>query len=493
MEKKALLAVSFGTSHNDTREKTIDCIEAQLGKTLPDRQVYRAFTSKMIVKKLRARDGAEIDTVAEAMERMLRDGVTDVLVQPTHLLNGTENDAMRWDAESFRARFQELRFASPLLTTDADLRRMVGIMKDEFQNLGEEEAVIFMGHGTEHYADAVYAALDYRFKAEGCPRFFMATVEGYPTIEDALQQLGQLGGIRTVCLAPFMIVAGEHAKNDMAGDEADSWKNLVTRAGYECRCLSRGLGEFSAVREMLCDHARTADGRIAPGKLYGIGVGPGDPELLTIKALRRIRECDLLALPDSDRGGCAAYRIAEQAWPGIQGKPAVSVLMPMTHDKVLLEKSHRAAADLLETHLAAGKTIGFLTLGDPTVYSTYFYVHRLVAADGFETEIIPGVPSFCAAAARLGESLGERAEMIHIVPSSHGVEEALKLPGVKILMKAGSKLGAVRQVLLQSGAEANMVENCGMEQEKIYRGAAEIPADAGYFSLILVRDRRKLK
>lgn len=227
------------------------------------------------------------------------------------------------------------------------------------------------------------------------------------------------------------------------------------------------------------------------GKLIGIGTGPGDPELMTIKACRALRECDVLAVPDSEKGQSAAYRIVEQACPEVAEKPSISVVMPMTHDLEKLQASHRAAADLVEQQLDQGKNVVFITLGDPTVYSTYMYVHQLVMQDGYDVEIIPGVTSFCAAAARLNVSLGERAQMIHIVPSSHGVTEALKLPGVKILMKAGSKMAQVRQDILDSGKEAKMVENCGMPGEKLYQSAEEIPQQPGYFSLIIVKDGGK--
>lgn len=227
------------------------------------------------------------------------------------------------------------------------------------------------------------------------------------------------------------------------------------------------------------------------GKLIGIGVGPGDPELITVKALRRLKECGVIIVPDADKGESTAYNIAVKACPEIADKPSVSVVMPMTHDLSELNRAHRLAADKIEKLLDEGKTAAFITLGDATVYSTYMYIHKLVLADGYEAEIVSGVPSFCAAAARLNISLAERAEMLHIVPSSHGVEKALDMPGVKVLMKAGSKMGLVKDSLIRSEKDVYMVENCGMENENVYKSAREIPDGAGYFSLIIVKDRRK--
>lgn len=229
------------------------------------------------------------------------------------------------------------------------------------------------------------------------------------------------------------------------------------------------------------------------GKLTGIGVGPGDPELITLKALKYLKACDVLAIPDADKGTSVAYKIAAEAWPELSEKASITVVMPMTHDIKKLNEYHRAAADKVEAELDKGNNVAFITLGDPTVYSTYMYVHKLVMADGYDVQIISGVPSFCAVAARLNMSLAERAEMLHIVPSSHGVEQALSMPGAKVLMKAGSKMGIVKKALIESDMDVCMVENCGMETEHVYMSAEDIPEDAGYFSLIIARDRRKSK
>lgn len=226
------------------------------------------------------------------------------------------------------------------------------------------------------------------------------------------------------------------------------------------------------------------------GKLIGIGVGPGDPELMTFKALKAIKECDVLAVPDADKGTSTAYRIVEGLWPEVESKEYFTLVMPMTHDMAKLRENYRRAADKVEEYLNSGRTVGFITLGDPTVYSTYMYVHKLILEDGFEAEIISGVTSFCAAAARLNISLAERTEMLHVVPSSHGIEKALDMPGTKVLMKAGSKMALVKEKLLNSEMNVMMVENCGMDTERVFRSASEIPENAGYFSLIIAKDRK---
>lgn len=256
--KKAVLVVSFGTSHRDTREKTIGAIENLIADALPDQRTYRAWTSGMIIRKLRERDGYEVDTVEQAMGRMLADGVTQVTVQPTHIVNGIENDRMKRDVLLYADRFESIRFGTPLLTEDADSEQAIsGIMK-EFPDLGPDTALVFMGHGTTHYANAIYAALDYKFKDMGYPNVFVGTVEAYPSME-TLRKMVKEGGYRKVVLAPFMIVAGEHAKHDMASDDESSWKRQFEAEGLSVSCIMKGLGEYEAIRQMFLGHVRAAE------------------------------------------------------------------------------------------------------------------------------------------------------------------------------------------------------------------------------------------
>ena len=223
--------------------------------------------------------------------------------------------------------------------------------------------------------------------------------------------------------------------------------------------------------------------------LYGLGIGPGDPELITLKALRLIKESPVIALPGKDPKDTVAYKIVVQAYPELDQKELLAIDMPMTKDPVLLEESHRSGAEQIIGALEAGKQVAFLTLGDPTVYSTYLYVHKRVLNAGYEANIVSGITSFCAVSARLNMGLVEKAEPLHVIPASYQISEAMKLPGTKVLMKAGKKMKLVKDELKKSGAEAVMIENCGMPGEKIYRCADEIPEDAGYYSLIIVKEK----
>lgn len=256
-KKRAILVVSFGTSYHDTREKTIDKIEEDIQKAYPDYKIYRAFTSKMIIDILRKRDNIHIDTVDEAIRRMIIDGVTDLIIQPTHIINGIENDFMLEDLRRYKDKFATLKVGSPLLTSTADFKELVAILEDNFKNVNKDEALIFMGHGSSHHANAVYPALDYAFKDHGFKNFFVGTVEGYPEIDSVIKFLKEFKP-KKVHLTPLMVVAGDHALNDMASDEEDSWKTLLENEGYEVDCIVKGLGEYPEVRDMFIKHINDA-------------------------------------------------------------------------------------------------------------------------------------------------------------------------------------------------------------------------------------------
>ena len=226
------------------------------------------------------------------------------------------------------------------------------------------------------------------------------------------------------------------------------------------------------------------------GTLFGVGVGPGDPDLMTYKAVETIEKCQVIAVPAKGKEYAVSYQIASGKVENIGEKEYINLATPMTKDRQVLEESYEKAAEEIIIELEKGKDVAYLTLGDPTVYSTYMYIHRIVREKGYPAVIINGIPSFCAASARLGESLADRSGQLHIIPSSYAIEEALEYPGTKVLMKAASKLGEVKKVLTQRcrTAEVKMVENCGMPEEQIYIGTGKIPETAGYYTLLIIKD-----
>ena len=256
--KKALLTVSFGTSHLDTLEKNIAAIERDLAAALPDRTPRRAFTSGMIMKKLRQRDGIVIPNVDEVLAQLAEEGFEDVLIQPTHVINGEEYDKLCAQARPYEERFARLRLGTPLLTDAEDYRALAQAVLPTLPEKRGDTSVVFMGHGSEHHANAVYAMLDYLFRDLGREDIHIGTVEGYPGLDEVRRRINDRGGVSRVLLLPLMIVAGDHAKNDLAGDEDDSWKSIFQKAGYDVQCVLSGLGENPAVREIFAHHARRA-------------------------------------------------------------------------------------------------------------------------------------------------------------------------------------------------------------------------------------------
>lgn len=230
------------------------------------------------------------------------------------------------------------------------------------------------------------------------------------------------------------------------------------------------------------------------GILYGIGIGPGDPELMTIKAVRLIKSCSVIAIPRSGDGERVALSIAAQAVPELSEKHIIELEMPMTRDKEMLRRSHEAAASTIISYLSNGLDVAFLTLGDPTVYATYIYVHRIVKDRGYQTKIVPGVPSFCAVAAKLGDCLVETSQSLHIIPGSYGtLEDALILNGTKVLMKCGKSFPQIRERLRVLGlsGQTKMIENCGLANERVHDTLDTADDNAGYFSVIVIKDTKQ--
>ena len=225
------------------------------------------------------------------------------------------------------------------------------------------------------------------------------------------------------------------------------------------------------------------------GILYGTGVGPGDPELLTLKAVRLIRECDVIAIPQK-KERCFALRIAEGAVQEIREKPLLELEMPMTRDPEVREKAWKSCAALLREQLDAGKTVVFLTLGDPSVYSTYGYLRRLLREEGYDVRMAAGVPSFCAVSAALGMPLCEDGEALHIFPgSSADFSEALSLPGTKVFMKGN--LPALKEALRDYPGSVQGASNCGTGGEALYRSPEEIPEGAGYYTTVIAKEKEQ--
>lgn len=228
------------------------------------------------------------------------------------------------------------------------------------------------------------------------------------------------------------------------------------------------------------------------GILYGVSVGPGDPELMTLKAVKTIQNCEVIAVPcAAAERDLTAFNIAKRAVPDMESRQVIELYMPMTRDREELSLARSKAVNTLIELLSAGKNVAFLTLGDASIYSTYSYLHKSVQLKGFTAKMVAGVPSFCAAAACLGESLTDAHLPFHILPASYqGFEEGLGYPGTKILMKTGKSLESVKETLKERGLLhcTKMVQRCGMDGERVVQSLDDAELSPDYFSIIFVKD-----
>ena len=253
-----LMVVSFGTSYNDSRRQTIGAIEQALEDAFPAWSVRRGFTSQIIIDHVKSRDKEVIDNVDEAIKRASKNGVKRLVVQPTHLMNGYEYADLEKELAKNSDAFEKVALGKPLLTSDEDFTKVAQAIIDFTAEYDDgNTAIVFMGHGTEADSNKVYSTMQAELAKLGKEHYYVGTVEASPSVDDVLAEVKK-GNYKRVVLEPLMIVAGDHANNDMAGDEKDSWKSKFSAEGYEVKCILTGLGELKPIQELFVEHAQAA-------------------------------------------------------------------------------------------------------------------------------------------------------------------------------------------------------------------------------------------
>lgn len=256
MGRAAILTVSFGTSHANMRERAIDPTEHEVSAAFTDRAAYTAWTSEQVVRKVREERGEQHDTLDEALERLAADGVDDVIVQPTCLMQGHEMNKIEQTLRAWEAP-ATVRLGAPLLASDADRSNLAQVLADEYARVPSSEMVVLMGHGSRHGGNQVYKQMNDCFAQRGLEHFHVATLQGQPDSASMIALAEQRQPER-IHLAPLMIVAGDHAVVDMAGEGPESWQSQLEAHGFAVNAITRGLGEYPAVRQLVVRHALEA-------------------------------------------------------------------------------------------------------------------------------------------------------------------------------------------------------------------------------------------
>lgn len=262
-DDREILVVSFGTSYNTARELEIGGVESAVASAFKGCKIARAFTSDTIIRILKKRENLAIDNVDEALERAVNDGIDTLIVQPTHLMSGFEFADLQESLAKYEDKFRKVVLAKPLLADDVDFDEVADAVAARTVEFNDgKTAVCLMGHGTEAAANSVYARMQDVLSSKGLADYYVGTVEAEPGVGDLLAAIQEAGRCSKVVLLPFMVVAGDHANNDMAGDGADSWKSVFQAAGFEVECVLEGLGQNPAIQQIYVRHAKEAAGSL---------------------------------------------------------------------------------------------------------------------------------------------------------------------------------------------------------------------------------------
>ncbi|CBZ02835.1 sirohydrochlorin cobaltochelatase [Clostridium botulinum] len=253
--KRAILVVSFGTSYEQSLKDCIEGTENFIKESFKDYDIKRAFTSYMIINKILKRDNIKINNPIEALEELKNEGYEEVIVQPLHIMFGEEYEKIERAVLKFKDEFKTLKLGKPLLFKNEDYKIATEALKTQLPKLNKEEAIILMGHGTEHPANAAYFQFDYYLREHINPNIYLCSVESDPSIKSIIPKLKK-SIVKNVLLMPFMLVAGDHANNDMAGEDEESWKNVLEKEGFKVDLYLKGLGANREFQKIYRDHIK---------------------------------------------------------------------------------------------------------------------------------------------------------------------------------------------------------------------------------------------
>lgn len=250
--KKGIIVTSFGTTYEKTRQLCIESIENRISDEYEDAEVLRAFTSRVVISRLKKRDNIHVDTPTEALRKMKDGGIREIYIQPLLIIEGIEYEKILREAKDFMKLNNEINIyiGKPLLSSERDYEDVV-----EALQLNSNKAIVFMGHGSDHKTDTSYEKLEGIIRNNGYENVFVATVEGEKTLDDVLVELKNKD-IKEVQLKPFMLVAGDHVTNDMASDEGDSWKSVLEKNNIKVEIEISGLGQVKAIQDIFIEHLK---------------------------------------------------------------------------------------------------------------------------------------------------------------------------------------------------------------------------------------------
>ena len=255
--KKAILVVSYGSSYKDEREKSIGGIEQAIQNAFPEHKVYRAFTSEPIIKKIKNKEDIQIDTVGEALERAISEGIKEITLIQTHFVQGLRHEKLLEIVEHYKNVFKKIDVTEPILRNSKNREVFAGVLEmiGHFYDDGET-AICCVGHGIDEGSNVVYQKIQEILIQKGFNHYYVGTLSETPTLKDLKVKIEAKKNYRRVVLIPFMLVSGYHVRKDLAGPGEDSWKNTFIRAGFEVKCIKKGLGEDVRIQNIFAEHVK---------------------------------------------------------------------------------------------------------------------------------------------------------------------------------------------------------------------------------------------